>query len=145
MKSSKNYTMNIGTSSVLLIFFVLCLVSFAALSLSSALADKKLTNRSEEKTTSYYQACSIAADRLSEIDNELKEAYDKGMSETEYYDKFGHTINFSITISDSQSLYIELDVNYPANTGDTYYTVATWQDVAQQIEDDTDERLTLIK
>lgn len=145
MKSSKNYTMNIGTSSVLLIFFVLCLVSFAALSLSSALADQKLTNRSQEKTTSYYQACSIAEGKLSEIDAELSEAYLSGMSENEYYDRFGHSMHFNVTISDTQSLYVELDVNYPVNDGDAYYSVATWQEVTQELTDDSTNKLTLIQ
>ena len=40
MDKKKNFPMNIGLSSILLIFVVLCLVSFSILSIVSANADK---------------------------------------------------------------------------------------------------------
>ena len=43
MDKKKSFPMNIGLSSILLIFVVLCLVSFSILSIVSANADKKLS------------------------------------------------------------------------------------------------------
>ncbi|MGL6294020.1 hypothetical protein, partial [Eubacterium aggregans] len=48
--------MNVGTSSFLVIFTVLALVTFAVLSVSSTNADKQLSDKVLESTTAYYQA-----------------------------------------------------------------------------------------
>ena len=40
----KKFSMNIGSASILLVFVILCLVSFAVLSIVSANADSKLSN-----------------------------------------------------------------------------------------------------
>ena len=130
---NKNYGMNIGTSSVMLIFFVLCLVSFAALTLSSALADRSLTEKSEEKTSGYYEACNIAEERLAEIDEELSGAYKSGMTRAKYFEKFGNTINFNVTISDTRSLYVELEVLYPEDEGEVFYKISTWQETSSKL------------
>ena len=55
---------HIGTSSILLIFVVLCFVSFAALSLISANADYILTRKVADRTASYYDACNTAERRI---------------------------------------------------------------------------------
>ena len=49
--------MNIGSASILLVFVILCLVSFAVLSIVSANADSRLSTRVLERTTAYYDAC----------------------------------------------------------------------------------------
>ena len=41
----KQFGMNIGSASILLVFVILCLVSFAVLSIVSANADSKLSAR----------------------------------------------------------------------------------------------------
>ena len=46
--------MNIGSASILLVFVILCLVSFAVLSIVSANADSRLSTRVLERTTAYY-------------------------------------------------------------------------------------------
>ena len=63
--------MNIGTSSILLVFVILCLVSFATLSLSSALADRNLSDKATEKTLSYYKAQNLAQMKIAETDHKL--------------------------------------------------------------------------
>ena len=47
----KQFGMNIGSASILLVFVILCLVSFAVLSIVSANADSKLSARVLERTT----------------------------------------------------------------------------------------------
>lgn len=53
----KQFGMNIGSASILLVFVILCLVSFAVLSIVSANADSRLSTRVLERTTAYYDAC----------------------------------------------------------------------------------------
>ena len=57
----KQFGMNIGSASILLVFVILCLVSFAVLSIVSANADSKLSARVLERTTAYYAACNHSA------------------------------------------------------------------------------------
>ena len=66
--------MNIGSASILLVFVILCLVSFAVLSIVSANADSKLSARVLERTTAYYAACNQAEEQIASLDaaGELK-------------------------------------------------------------------------
>ena len=129
MKRRTNFGMSIGTSSILLIFIVLCLVSFAALTLSSAVADQKLTQRSQEKTTAYYEACSVAEQKLASLDQDFAALYATGISQEEYYERLGETQSFTVAISDSQSLYIEIAICYPETDDDSYYEITSWQEI----------------
>ena len=64
MDKKKNFPMNIGLSSILLIFVVLCLVSFSILSIVSANADKKLSLKVLNRSIAYYNACNEAETTL---------------------------------------------------------------------------------
>jgi len=55
----------LGTSSIVLIFLVLCLTSFAVLSLVSARNSDKLTQKSTEYVTAYYNAAALANESIS--------------------------------------------------------------------------------
>lgn len=62
MKKDKEQSsfVNIGSSSLLIIFLILCLAVFAVLSLSSAKSDYSLSERLAEHKTQYYEAASQA-------------------------------------------------------------------------------------
>lgn len=68
MDKKKNFPMNIGLSSILLIFVVLCLVSFSILSIVSANADKKLSLKVLNRSIAYYNACNEAETTLRDVD-----------------------------------------------------------------------------
>ena len=68
----KQFGMNIGSASILLVFVILCLVSFAVLSIVSANADSRLSTRVLERTTAYYDACNQAEQSLAGMDNTLR-------------------------------------------------------------------------
>ena len=84
----KRSGIHVGISSLLLIFLILCLVSFAVLSLASATADLKLSRRYALRTRSYYEACCDAEDFLAEsVKNKGADAplsKDFPISETQY-------------------------------------------------------------
>ena len=73
MKSDKQQSsfVNIGSSSLLIIFLVLCLVTFAILSISSASSDHSFSEKLAERKTQYYDASSQASYVLNEIDAKL--------------------------------------------------------------------------
>lgn len=65
MKKSRNFEMNIGASSILVIIIILTLVCFAGLSLASANADYQLCLKLADRTKAYYEAASEAYIDLS--------------------------------------------------------------------------------
>lgn len=118
---------NVGTSSLLLVFVILCLVSFATLSIVSANADQKLNDKIVERTASYYDACNQAEEKLMNIDSTLKALYDSGVSREEYFAQAGENIEFAIPVSDVQTLNVCVRVNYPGSTDSTFYSISRWK------------------
>lgn len=112
---------NIGSSSILLIFIILCLVSFATLSIVSSNVDYKLGQKISGRTISYYSACNEAEKAISEMDTTLSDIYSSVSSEEEYFSTVGHEKDFLIPISDLQNLSIEIEILYPKNRGDSFY------------------------
>lgn len=122
-----NFPLHIGSSSILLIFIVLCLISFATLSIVSARADAKLSNRVMNRTTAYYQACSIAYEELAQLDAILQLAYKNSSSEDAYYDQVAKETSLVIELSDLQSLSVTIVHLYPKKNNDPFYEIASWQ------------------
>ncbi len=70
-KSGLSFSSGIGSSSLLVIFVILCLVSFATLSIVSANADYKLSKKVLDRTCAYYTAEGQAQAALAALDAEL--------------------------------------------------------------------------
>lgn len=67
----QSYFVNIGSSSLLVIFLILCLVTFAILSLSSARSDYSFSEKMASHKQEYYKASERAEIVVSEIDEIL--------------------------------------------------------------------------
>ncbi len=123
----KQFGMNIGSASILLVFVILCLVSFAVLSIVSANADNKLSARVLERTSAYYAACNQAEQSLAGMDNTLRRIYASSDSEDAYFASVGHGKSYVIPISDLQSLQVTIDILYPQSDDDSFYRITAWQ------------------
>jgi hypothetical protein len=64
---------NVGLISLLMIFMTLCLTVFVALAVTSAVADRSLTNRTGETAVSYYNAQNQFQEFLRDLDANLFE------------------------------------------------------------------------
>lgn len=127
MKKRKGFGVNIGSSSILLIFVILCLVSFATLSIVSANADYRLGKKILARTTAYYDACNEAEKSLAAIDATLWNVFRESASKDAYYETVGHDKSYLLPISDLQNLSIEIEILYPETVGDSCYRVTNWQ------------------
>lgn len=139
----------VGTSFLLVIFVIICLVLLGVLSLSGALRDKEYSDRVADKTERYYTAVSEAQHKLGEIDKMLAETAetcvdygmyleDVGMIATGL-DKVGCMIDgeqlvlsYKIPITDSQSLAVEVEVLDPRK-GEGNYKIVKWQEVSETV------------
>lgn len=105
----------VGGSSLLTIFAVLCLTVFALLSLSTVLADGRLSDLSAQAVTDYY-----AADcRAEEIFAKLRagELPDGVTEEDGLY-------SYACTVSETQALLVSVQER------ETGWTVLQWQTVS---------------
>lgn len=144
--TSKNKTsVGVGASSILVIFVVLCLVTFAVLSLVSAKADKNLSGKSVEHLKEYYEAENTAYFALGQIDKILADLYvdDSAGYKNAVKNEFSANeditvidengiirLEYSVEISETQELSVEISVDTPKNAKDGFYTITRWQTVS---------------
>ena len=151
MKSKKGQDsfVNIGSASLLVVFLVLCFLSFASLSLSSAMNDYSFASRMAGKISEYYEASNQAEDIAASIDEMLKTVYaDVNAQDDAYYKALKENIesgqipdaairyvlsgteppviSYVVSIGESEELLVELLVCSPEKDG-CYYKILTWK------------------
>lgn len=145
----------VGTSFLLVIFVIICLVLLGVLSLAGALRDKSYSDKVMEKTGLYYAAVSEAQHKLGEIDAFLAETdaaqgYDVYLEDvaeaaaelegvTCLVQKQGAALAYEIPITDRQVLRVEMAVLDPEK-GEGYYKIVKWQECSVS---DWEEETTL--
>ncbi len=132
MDKKREFTINIGLPSIMLIFVVLCLISFGVLSLVSANADRKLSQKVLERSAAYYDACNMAEEKLCELDTALKKAYQENPDQTDYLSAISTLpTEFTIEISDIQYLEVTLSYLYPESAQEPFYLLQSWRVVTR--------------
>ncbi len=115
---------HIGASSLLVVFLVLCLVIFAALSLTSAQNDASYSQRAAERRTAFYTACNQAERILDEIDVRLEsEGPEADLSDLGVTAEDG-LLSFSVPLSDTQAMAVTLELT---PNGDHYYEIRAYR------------------
>lgn len=156
MKKNKFPLTNIGTVSLLMIFIVLCMVTFAALSLSSAASDARSGQRIAEHSRAYYEASNEAEEMLAVLDDIFAKAYSQAAATEEYYrlitdalpsevsleeassdEAFAYnsplTVSYQIEINDSQALLVRIGILSPEEISEeassSFYKILSWQKI----------------
>ncbi len=135
MKRRFKLSTPIGTASILLVFMVLCLVSFASLSLVNANADQRLTTKLADHTSAYYQAVNAAEDYIMGLDLSLQKIYDKADSEESFL-LLSQALNLEkdFPITELQYLHVELVPHYPDSKNKQLYSIETYQVITNDSE-----------
>ena len=145
MDKKREFTMNIGLPSIMLIFVVLCLISFGVLSLVSANADRRLSQKVLDRSVAYYNACNLAEEKLCEIDTTLKNAYQENPDRAAYISAISTLpTTFTFDISEIQYLEMTLSYLYPTSTEEPFYLLQSWKVVTND-DLDYDTGLHLIE
>lgn len=155
MKNRKQSLINTGLPSLLVIFIVLCLVTFAVLSYVSALRDHADARRSSDRLQTWYAADLSARSRLAEINEELLDALgtlaapDREAFVEECRRRFpemdaGGTLSFSAPFGDSQLLQVEITAALPSPEEDLCYRIDRWQ-VVTTAEWNADDSLPVLQ
>ena len=156
---------NIGASSLLVIFLILCLVTFAILTLTSAKSDADFAEKLAHHKTNYYAACNTAESTLDVIDAVLADAWqlsDTAAVFTEIetqltaldsreqlqfsmdFTQSEPTVSYAVAIDDKQNLCVTLTLAAAPAKGEAYYRISQWQ-VQSSGEWNGDQTLNLMK
>ncbi len=125
---------NIGTSSLILIFIILCLTIFGLLSLSSASSDWKLARKNAESVKGYYKADGQAVEFVAMVEEALSRC-SQADDEEEYLrlakEELGSfcqeetgIVQTDIEMPYGQMLHIELEIDRQEESG---YRILAWK------------------
>lgn len=164
MNKKKFSVMNFGSISLLMIFIILCMLTLAALSLSSAASDENSSKKLADHNTKYYQACNQAEETLDIIDGILAESYVVSSDFTSYFstveerlsklstnitlsissDNTSATVDYITSVNDAQSLEVELELTDPWTTSSGFYKITSWKEI-QTSDWNADNTINLIQ
>lgn len=150
-QKKKTFTagMNVGSSSILVTFVLLCLITFAALSFVAANTDHNLTEQTANRISSYYVADSQAEVHLANIDNQLsslatdvdEKAYFDGIEQL-FSDNDSYTvskegnktfISYEVMLSNDQTINVKLEAVYPNAASPDTFKINTWETVTNYV------------
>lgn len=135
--------MGVGANSILVIFVLLALLTFATLSLTTANADYSLARTAANAVEDFYTAEGVATKRLAEID-EVLAACANGAGEGAYTANASTALNgselctleardgrlyaaYTIEVSENKVLNVEIRITL---NGGGRYEVVRWQTVS---------------
>ena len=147
MEKKKQPVVTMGTSSILVIFIILCLVTFAMLSLASSRASLTYAEKIADRTSDYYTACNRGEELLAEIQTALTEI--PADTPAEYYQdayealkdmegvraKFpdpsrAPVISYQIPVNEDFILECDLEVVFPRQLQDPLCRIISWKEVS---------------
>ena len=127
MEKSRKPILGVGTSSILLIFVLLCMITFAVLSLVSARSDYRLSQKNAEHTKDYYEAESRANEILMTIDKCLEEQYTLYGNTEGIVFSSQREIEYHVPAGTKQELSVALLLPEDLKEGDSYYQIKRWK------------------
>lgn len=139
MKKNRRSIISTGAASLVLIFSLLCMLAFAVLSLVSARANLRMSQKSAHRTTAYYEAENQANDILLEISDVIDQNLTSKNEETFYQNihtalegKYGivfpspDRLEYQIEMEEQQFLFVSLSLSFQPLKNETHYEIISW-------------------
>lgn len=133
--------MNVGVISLLMIFMILCLTTFAVLAISTVYAEQNLSTRNQLSIEEYYAAENRGQELLAWLDSQLIGlAQQHGDADSFYenlpialapcalaltYDNEAHILSFALAVSQRTELTVQLRILPPGE--DARYERLVWK------------------
>lgn len=144
-----------GTASIVLIFVMLCLLTFSVLSLVSAQANLRLSQKSADRTTAYYAAENEANEVLLSL-LKIMQRYENEDTADAFYQHVrsdaeagcgvtfssDQTVSYTVPLGDRHVLFVSLTITYDPVTQASGYQIDSWNTISQY-EWDSDQPLPL--
>ena len=128
--NSNEYGINIGSSTLIMIFALLCLVVFSLLAYKTALNEKNLALKVSNETKAYYEADYKATEIKNKIENNI--ANGKSIASFADYEKNingSNYIGYSVKIDENKKLVVEL------KRSGSNLKIVKWAEVNEASED----------
>lgn len=116
-KKQINPPINPGISLLLVVFLVLCLFTFSAITLSTAISEHKRSQSLTKNTKAYYSACNQAEHQLSALRNTLDLTGQRSISEP---------LEYEFKIDETQSLLVRIEPDLLTSSNKPY-RITRWQ------------------
>lgn len=137
---------NIGSSSLILIFIVLCLATFSMLALGNARREEFFSEKNAAAVEEYYRADTLAEEFVAFAGQTLRQIYQTEAAGKEqvlermgdYYNEETDTLRTDISMAAGQALRVELGVDW--ETGDC--RILAWN-VYQQEDYEIDQSVPI--
>lgn len=140
MKSpAKRSVISTGTTTIVLIFVLLCLLTFSVLSLVSAQANMRMSQKSADRTSDFYKAENTASDLLYTViqcvekkqNLENEEDFLKAVqTELEPIDEItftdSTTLNWQVPVEEEQSLNVTVVLSHKPFPNGNHYKITSW-------------------
>lgn len=138
-RPSRHSVISTGITTIVLIFTLLCLLTFSVLSLVSARANMRLSKKSADRTTAYYQAENRANDILIKVDDCIRDLQDireetvfltelrkslEGKDSISFTDD--RTLTWTVPLAEKQYLKAEIRVSQTPLKNGTHYEILSW-------------------
>ena len=151
-RKSSPAVISTGTTSLVLIFVLLCMLTFSVLSLVSAQANLRLSRLSAQRTTDYYAAENAANEILIDVEDAARSAVKARYLSSVNYDSQGPAfagevvkrmrdpdsvsvteegqLLYQVPLGENQVLRVQLRVFPEAAEGGWHYEITAWQAVS---------------
>ena len=139
MKKTRYPVMNMGTVSILTIFIVLCMVTFATLSFISTNKDAAFTRQIADRTTAYYAASSEANRQIAGITEQLKLKWENGT-----YAEMPETYTISVPVDEQKLLRVVLTPCRPDEAEGAYCQITEFKEISSE-DWEGDEHLPVLQ
>ena len=134
---------SIGITSLVLIFVMLCLLTFSVLSLVTARADLRLSQKNAERTSAYYYAENRANDVLLSVISCIEE-YKDSPDASVFYQKLrerldgqngilftgADSLEYEVLLDKEQLLSVSLEISYETYDDGSHYRILAWNTVS---------------
>ncbi len=119
--------MPLGTSLLIVVFIILCLVTFATLSFVSSNADNELSISTGRYVNEYYYADALAQEELKKIDDSISSIIHNSINSTTFYNeaKTALSSNYVIKSASDIGLGEGLIIEYQTDINDNQNLVST--------------------
>lgn len=123
---------SIGSSSLIVIFIVLCLVTFGVLSLGNAKGDSLLAERNAKAVQEYYRADGVGEEFVQKVDQAMRQASGTDISAVkqavlaelgDYYREDDGRFCTEVAMQAGQALRIELEPDWEQRS----VRILTWK------------------
>ena len=138
-EQKKKPIIGIGTTSIVLIFVMLCMLTFSVLSLATAQADLRLSRKSAERTTAYYDAenrintylpASSETSAAPAGETSADAFYTAVRGDLEGRDGISFTddshLKYDVALADEQILCVSIELSYEGFSDGQHYRILSW-------------------